>query len=313
MGASKQPDSEESAGLSAPFRFSGPGGIPVAALLGLVFFVGLIGAVIHAWRSWGRSAVTRPVYRIKVENIQMTPQPPWIRTDVREEIVRDNHLDDLTIFDKGATIQVYRAFESHPWVAKVLRVSKHPPARLNVDLEYRQPVAWVEVPATKPDDRGGVIPIDAFAHVLPTRDFTSSDLQDYLRIAITDVSPFGLAGTPWGDARVMTAAKIAKLLDGTWKALRLYRIQLALEPGPQSAGFEPLFELETDSRKRILWGRGPGAEASDEPAAVLKVARLKQLAEATGSLDHLPPSGTDLRDQNPIRAGHTAVRDRAEY
>ena len=185
-----------------------------------------------------------------------------------------------------------------------------PPARLVVDLEYRQPVAWMEVPGSKPTDEGGVIPIDGSGCVLPSRDFAKSDLQDYLRISIKDARPYGLAGTAWGDSRVLGAAKIALLLRGVWRPLKLYRIQLTTDLNPEVARIqgEPIYELETVAHHYIVWGNAPGAERPNEPAASVKLSRLLQLAEKLESLDHLPTSGADLRDLNSLPATHTAAR-----
>ncbi len=309
MGASKRQDSKESLGSRLSSAFSGAAGVPSALIVGVMFFIAIVTGVVYGWRQWGRTVVARPIYRIAAESIQVTPPPPWIRSDVRGEIVRDGALNDLTIFDKDASIRVYQAFELHPWVAKVLRVSKHPPARLVVDLEYRQPVAWVEVVGAKPGDEGGVIPIDRSACVLPSGDFTIEHLKDYLRISIKDVQPYGLAGSVWGDSRVVGAAKIATALQDAWQSLGLYRIQLAADSGLARPQATPIYELETVAHQLIVWGNAPGTETPDEPSAAVKVNRLMQLAGSVGSLEQLPASGIDLREANKSLTSTTAFRD----
>jgi hypothetical protein len=309
MGARKQTDSP-----NAPRRlsslFSGAAGVSPAIILGVLFFVCVVAGVVYGWHQWGRTVVARPIYRIAAESIEVTAPPAWIRTDVRSEVVRDGALNDLTIFDKDATIRVYQAFELHPWIAKVQRVSKHPPARLVVDLEYRQPVAWVEVPGAKPGDEGGVIPIDGSAYVLPSRDFTKEDLKNYLRISIKDVRPYGLAGTLWGDPRVSGAARIASALQATWQQLRLFRIQSANEVGFAANPNEPIYELETATHGRIVWGNAPGMERPEEPSVAVKLNRLAQVAESFGSLDRIPETGVDLRNADSLISARTASRDR---
>lgn len=306
MGSRKQPEPAEARGFGISSVFAGAAGLPPAIMLGLLFFVAVVTVVVYSWRHWGRTVVARPIYRIAAESIEITPPPPWIRTDVRSEVVRNGALNDLTIFDKDATIRVYQAFELHPWIAKVQRVSKHPPARLIVDLEYRQPVAWVEVPGASPTDEGGVIPIDGLTCVLPSRDFTSEDLKHYLRISVRDVRPYGLAGTVWGDTRIAGAAKIATALDGAWQGLQLYRIQLVNTIELSGNPMEPVYELETASHRRIVWGNAPGQERPDEPSAPVKVNRLQQAAKTLGSLEQLPASGADLRDVSSLTV---ATRD----
>jgi hypothetical protein len=94
------------------------------------------------------------------------------------------------------------------------------------------------------------------------------------------------------------AVKIAAALQKNWQRLGLFRIQLATHPEVDP---EPVFELETIAHHRIVWGRAPGTESPDEPAATVKRDRLVQLVEAAGSLDNLPLTGLDLRDASKLR------------
>jgi hypothetical protein len=268
-----------------------------AIVVGLtVLFILVVAAVVIGWRQWGRSVVARPVYRLAVENIRITPSPPWIRTDIRAEVVRDNALTDLSIFDKDVTIRVYQAFELHPWIARVKRVSKHPPARLDVDLEYRRPVAWVEVPAgIMPGNEGGVVPVDADSVVLPSRDFTEQNLADYLWISVSGITPFGQAGAPWGDPRVAGAARIATLLEDCWRELQLTRIRVPSDDTPARYDRPPIYELETQQQRRIIWGHAPGIDVPGEPAVSVKRARLQRLAGEGGDVDKSAQQTLDLR------------------
>ncbi|MGE0756668.1 MAG: hypothetical protein AB7O38_06595 [Pirellulaceae bacterium] len=143
MGISGRSTSASAVGKSVAGVTDRATGVLATLLSLLVLGMLVVAGLVIGWQRWGRSVVARPVYRIAAENIRLTPAPTWIRTDVRAEVVREGALDDLSIFDKDVTIRVYQAFELHPWVRKVRRVSKHPPARLEVDLEYREPVAWV--------------------------------------------------------------------------------------------------------------------------------------------------------------------------
>jgi hypothetical protein len=267
----------------------------VTALVGIVLIVVTAGALL-GWQRWGRTVVTRPIYRIAVENIRVTPPPAWIRGDVRAEVFRDGALNDLTIFDKDVTIRVYQAFELHPWVAKVKRVSKQPPARLEVDLEYRRPVAWVEVPrGVLPGSEGGVIPVDRDAVVLPSRDFSPDDVAEYLRLSIAGISPCGLAGDPWGDPRVAGAARIAELLGDSWRQWNLFRIRLDGDTDSARHSRPPVYEIETLSQRRIIWGHAPQVDAPHEPGAAIKLSRLAKLAGSSGGFSSTSESKWDLR------------------
>lgn len=275
----------------------------LVAVFFIALFVVVVGSTVYGWRQWGRTVVARPVYRIAPENLRITPTPDWIRTDVRSEVIRDGALQDLTIFDKDVTIRVYQAFELHPWVAKVKRVSKHPPARLDVELEYRRPVAWVEVPrGVLPGNEGGVIPVDESGVVLPSRDFTQENVAEYLRIAIPDISPCGLAGTAWGDPRVTDAARIAAVLEPVWREAKLYRVRQSTDPEWVRHDTHPIYEIETQGRRRILWGRPPSEEVTGDPSPPVKLSRLRQLVEAVGELDRAPESVWDLRRTDVLQS-----------
>lgn len=308
MANPKRTDPSEPAPARWPDRFTHLLGVPPGALVGLAFFILVVVAVVYGWRTFGRTVVARPIYRLAVESIKVTPPPAWIKTDIRAEIVRDGALTDLTIFDKDATLRVYQAFELHgsPWISQVKRVSKQPPAQLTVDVEYRHPVAWVEVPGLKPGDEGGVIPVDATGYVLPTRDFTKAQLPEYLRISIRDVRPYGLAGSAWGDPRVAGAAQIARVLGDVWKPLEVFRILLA-SPADSSAA-EPSYELELASGQRLLWGVAPGTTSVREPTAETKIERLVKLHETLKSWDRAPSEGIDLRNPDTFPSARTAAQ-----
>jgi hypothetical protein len=263
--------------------------------LGLVFVVVTVGLV-ASWNRWGRTVVTRPLYRIALENIQLTPPPPWVRANVAAEVYRDSALHELTSFHKDLTIRVYQAFELHAWIAKVKRVSKHPPARLEIDVEYRRPVALVEVPrGVLPDGEWGLIAVDREAVVLPSRDFMQDDVEKYLWLNIPGIPPCGLAGTQWGDSRVAGAAQIAELLDDSWREWNLFRIQLSGNTDATWRRGPPIYEIETRGHKRIIWGCAPGQGAADEPPAAVKLNRLRSLAASTGGFDAAAQSAWDLR------------------
>ena len=307
MGATSRSNSTPMLANSVAGMTTRNGRLSVAVTFFVVLFVTVVIAIVYGWQRWGRTVVARPVYRIAAENIITTPTPAWIRSDVRAEIIRDAALNDLTIFDKDVTIRVYQAFELHPWVLKVKRVSKHPPAQLDVDLEYRMPVAWVEVPrGVLPGNEGGVIPVDDVGVVLPSRDFSQEHVADYLRISIAGITPCGLAGTPWGDARVTGAARIAGLLQGMWRDAKLFRIRLSTAAEVVRRESQPIYEIETQERLRVIWGHAPGEEPSDEPSSTAKVNRLRQLVATSGNLDKSSEIVWDLRTSESFQSKRAA-------
>ena len=72
------------------------------------------------------------------------------------------------MLDRMLAVKVARAFELNPWVARVKWVRKSYPGQVEVELEYRRPVAMVEVYT---DDEMGLFPIDSHAVLLDPRDY----------------------------------------------------------------------------------------------------------------------------------------------
>ncbi len=249
----------------------------VALVTGLIVL--FVAASMLAWNRWGREVVDDPRYLLQADDVDVTPQPSWIGTSVKEEVIRDGGLTGLSFLDTQLAAKVRDAFAVHSWVANVTQVRKLP-GRVIVDLEYRKPVAMVEVTT---EDRRGLLPIDASGVVLPPHAFTSDDVRDFLRIAAGPTKPAGPVGTPWGDERVSGAARIAEAWGDAWKEAGLYRISIERPPG--SASSVPVFEISTRWGARVVWGQAPGRERAGEADAPAKIECLLGYVRTNGSLD----------------------------
>jgi len=262
--------------LRSPYRL-------VFLTLGLV--AGLAGAAYYGWQRVGGQVTQGPEYLLAPEQIEITPLPPWIRTDVRAEAIRDGGLSGLSLLDRELTVKIARAFSLHTWVENVRRVRKEYPARVVVDLVYRRPVAMVEVTM---NDRPGLLPVDVNGVLLPPADFSAEQARDYLRVSLADAVPAGPIGTPWGDPRVDGAARIAAVLQEHWKRLGLYRVSIAPTGTPSLTPGELVFLLGTRRGAQIVWGPAPLANSPpDIKAALAKVERLVAYVEQHGPLDGL--------------------------
>lgn len=300
----KQSLSSPLAGMAGMLR-GGRGRASLALLLAALFF----GGARVAWHKWGHLVVASDRYTLAPENIEVTPQPAWIRADVKAEVVRDGSLRDLKILDEQLTLKVANAFAMHTWVANVERVSKHYGPRVVVELQYRQPIAMVEVIT---DDTRGLLPIDAASVLLPPEDFSPNDVRLYLRIAVGDSKPAGPVGTLWGDERVAGAAKIAAAWSANWQAADLFRIVAIDNRRTDRLRSEVTYELLTRHGRRIIWGHAPGAEKSGEAIASQKISRLLKYVREQGSLDG--PGATteiDLRDPKERATMPSTARLRA--
>jgi hypothetical protein len=239
-----------------------------------------------AWGRWGSPSI-EVGREITADSITCTAQPPWIKSTVVEQAVQEGSLDQISIFDPKATVQVARAFEMHPWVKQVTRVSKHPPAAFSVEVSYRKPVAMVVV-----QTEGGtkLLPIDDESIILPTDDFlelSAEKIRSYPRIFVPGTLPQGLPGSPWGDVRVTDAARIATTVGDNWSAWGLYHLQVIDQPSKANRPQPPLYVLGNRTGGEIVWGNAPGAEVAGEPSAEQKVELLALYVEQNGSLGNL--------------------------
>ncbi len=247
----------------------------------VIVAVTVIGAAVIAWHKYGDQILQNPKWVITSDQIEITAPPDWIRSDIKAEVVRDSSLERMSILDRNLVQKVGDAFAIHSWVADVRRARKHTD-RIVVELEYRRPVAMVEVVT---NSRRGLIPVDRDGVILPTADFSPNQTRDYLRLSIRGVKSFGVVGTPWDDERVLDSAGISAAWDSKWKPLGLYRI-VAIEV-TDIEQMEPsyIYEIHTRQGVRVIWGQATGKESTDEATAAQKVALLVKHAEEHGPLD----------------------------
>lgn len=260
-------------------------------LLATVLLAAAGGGLYALWQYVGPHVQNDPQYLLSADRIEITPPPPWVRADVKGEVLRDASLElPLAIFDEPdappLTQRLAEAFALHPWVAKVQRVSKLHPARVHVELVYREPVCMVEVP-------GGLYPVDIESVVLPTGDFLLNkhsrlEALRYPRVAQIGSLPVGPAGTRWGDPWVAGAARLAAVLRQDWEALGLARIVPATNAADEGSPANLAFDLHTTLGRTVRWGRPPGEEPAGEPPAEEKLDRLRRYAARYGSLDQPP-------------------------
>jgi hypothetical protein len=262
---------------------------PIAAAVLTLLAFGL--SMHYAWRRWGEPALVAKDLRLQGERLLVTPQPAWIHSDIKGEVLRTASLEELHLRDPRVTETVGRAFAVHTWVARVKRVTKRYPGVVQVDLDYRRPCAVVEV---APEGERGLYFIDADSVLLPSEDFAPGQARSYLRIAAGKTAPAGPYGTQWGDERVAGAAQIAELWQDKWQALGLFRIA--------AEGFPPnvAYKLQTKAGREIWWGRAPHEEQSDEAHAAAKMERLLFYAKDHGEFDNAGAPALDVRPRTGL-------------
>ena len=276
------------------FRGFHPGRAISVVLVSVVVVVSLVGL-------WGiaQSRLRHDEkFELRTENMQLLPeQPSWIREKVLQSVVKQHNLEELFLDDSNLTKQLADAFMLHSWILSVESVQKSP-VGVKVHVTYRKPVAMVEV---KYNDQPHVLPIDAGGTVLPPGDFHTGDIGNYLRIASDHLRPSGNVGDPWGDAKVVGAAKLAGLFDSiAWKEMGLYRIEVTLNPSDSAVVYYVVIKEHPEIR--VLWGSEPGQETAEEQIAPEKLAELTAFYRANKTLQiSSEPTEIDLRGLDGVK------------
>lgn len=258
-------------------------------------------AAAGGWYLWQRHADdvrAHPTAVLFPEQVELRGSSPWVRSDIRTEALRDASLDaGLPLDDPDLPERLRRAFARHPWVREVARVSLREPAAAIIEIRCREPVATVRV-------KDGLFAVDAEGVVLPSDDFTPESAAAYPTIASVQSTPLGAAGTPWGDPLVAEGAAVAAAIGPEWPRLGLRD----LRPGALAGGIA--WDLVGDEGRTIRFGSAPGRERPGEPAAAMKLARLRELAagqEGKEDVDLMvapaePPVPVNGNDPAPVPA-----------
>jgi hypothetical protein len=261
---------------------------------GLVFLLGLGVGAHYLWQRGAPTIARHPQYQLTAERIQITPPPPWIRSDIKSQVIREGGLTTLSVLDDWETLsrRIKDAFEFHPWVASVDRITKGLPASLEIELQYRRPIAAVESA-----ESSGIafLPIDEHAIRLPEGDLTVVELRYLPRISGVTGRP--LVGDVWNDPRVVGGAKLAAALGDVWQKLRLVEIIATLHDAGENS---PIctFDIITTGGMKVVWGAAPGQESSARESAFdQKRKRLLDYAAQHGKFESIDgPEKIDIRN-----------------
>lgn len=255
--------------------------IKAPAILSFIWPLVLVIGGYAAWHRWGYDRVGQYLYSLDRQTITITPPPEHVRTDVVAEVFKTHQLERTNLLNRMATAVIAEAFKTHPWVGEVTRVEKMG-GGVNVQVVYRRPVAMVRVKSKHPEIQGdGLFFIDGEGILLPTSDFNDADKDHYLQIIVPDSYPAGV-GAPYGDDRVMAAAKIARLLSDERDSLNLFAIELT---NPRRTFDESwIFAIVRNNGDRFVWGSPPGEEVASEPNVEQKLKLLRSQPAFQGDL-----------------------------
>jgi hypothetical protein len=240
-----------------------------AGLLAIALVAAAAGGGWIAWNRYGQEVQADRGNLLFPDDVELSGVGDWIRCDLKAEALRDASLENgLPLDDPELARRLARAFDIHPWVREVVRVSLRHPAGATVEVRCREPVAMVSVP-------GGLLAVDAEGIVLPSDDFVPRPqaANRYPRLTGITSGPRGAFGFSWGDPLVEEGAAVAAMISPEWGRLEL----LDCRPVARAGGGTD-WELVGEEGLVIAFGSAPGHEQAGEPAAAIKVARLRELA-----------------------------------
>jgi hypothetical protein len=219
------------------------------------------------WQRYGEQARADRSAILLPEDVELLGAGGWIQADLKGEALRDASLDGgLPLDDPELARRLARAFDMHPWVREVVKVTLRHPAAAVVEVRCREPVAMVGVP-------GGLLAVDSEGVLLPSDDFTAESAARYPKVAGVGSGPRAAVGFPWGDPLVEEAAALAAAVGPEWQPLGL----IECRPVELGDGVRQ-WELVGEGDLVIRYGSAPGHEQEGEPTAAMKAARLRALA-----------------------------------
>jgi hypothetical protein len=254
----------------------------------------------------------RPEYMVGPDQVTITPPPRWIPPElVKQVFERAGFTDHESLLDETLSERVAAAFYTHPWIENVRAVRKSFPARLQVDVVYREPVAMVK-------GFDGHYPIDRNGVLLPPGDFSPADTERYPVIEQVSSVPQGKIGEKWGDPVVDGAAELASVLNSAtaeqqswWNKLELQAILVPRSVVMGGDVDQTEYLLRTQGGSEIHWGRAPSTLHPGELAVKQKLERLASFQKDFGGFDDSHgPYEIDIRPWNGIRRGALARESR---
>lgn len=247
----------------------------------------------------------RPEYQVGPDCVSLNPPPDWIPADLVEQVFERAGFDGpASLLDETLSERMAAAFYTHPWIENVRSVRKAFPARLHVEVVYREPVAMVKAV-------DGYYPIDRHSILLPPADFRITDTERYPIIERVSSVPVGHVGEPWGDPAVLGAAELAAVLqhassggDSWWQHLDLQAILVPRRVALSEDLDQLEFQLRTRGGSEIQWGRAPGTRHPGELTVAQKLQRLGDYHRDYGGFDDSHgPYEIDIRPWHGIGRG----------
>ncbi len=247
------------------------------------------------WNTVGPSIAHSDRYLITPASTTITPPPAWVRHPVVERAFQRGGIEQaLSVLDPPESFEqpLAEAFASDPWVRSVQAIQKSPPNRVDLQVEYRTPLAAVVLGKD-------LMPIDVEGAVLPRGDLSRDQVSWMPRIEFNEYQTRPpVVGQVWAEPRVAGAAAIVAGFGPLWDELDLFSVGVEALPDVRAGRRFWSYKLYSTGKTTIMWGASPLNSPPDESEFATKVDRLKRLVTRYGRLDseQTSPLLIDLRD-----------------
>src|SRR5690349_8212665 len=79
-------------------------------VLSAALVIAAVGLTCYGWQRWGAATLDSPDYTVTPEKIHVTPQPAWIHTSIKSEVLRTARATSLNLHDPSLVEHLAQAF-----------------------------------------------------------------------------------------------------------------------------------------------------------------------------------------------------------
>lgn len=249
----------------------------------------VIAGIAFLWENFQSTIVDPKSYQLTKDNIEINEPPSWVDTDLRTLIVGDDL--QRSILDPHLVSETAMKIQTVGFVERVNQIVKSRTG-LKVDLQYRHPVALVEMSEVtfRKRWREGAepifLPVDRLGVLMPRDIDYDPNLPKLCMLYPAGTSPDLTTWADIDDSRIRDGAAIAQYFANDAKRIGIARI--VTHRSPENAEDKSPFELWPANGDRgtiVIWGQLPGEEGPSEAPLEQKLVALENYVQQFGSLD----------------------------
>ena len=212
-----------------------------------------------------------PPSAVRIVSDPPLPVPPAVKTRLAAD---PGVAGPFNVLDESVLKQIASHYARRPWVRRVLSIRRVYPNRIDVDLRYRRPVAFVEHRGLFYwVDAEGVRVGDEYAYVAGPRRCGQLVIRNvaYPDERLGERVP--AAGQPWPGEDLAAGLRMVGSLTGHVARRELISVDVANYGGRINPALSHVV-LRTQDNTEIRWGSAPGEEGVYEIALERKLHNL---------------------------------------